>query len=291
MFMTEFEPFKKSAALTRKLEDETEAELEPFKKATALTRKSEDEVEKSCQDFNAFFKESSEKIQELTIKFSTCLQNIKRFSENRRKASENEKDVLSPDCTGYCVTSKQNDEVVWEMQDLHMKVKKAIEKSSFSVRRSLLQLNNLANQHQLQLLPYLEMKAQLNKMLEEQKEATSRCNDSIDTSHKLPDTSQIQQTNSPAPFYLQDSFQTTSFRMSPKEQSLGKSSPFSYKWMQQDIAVEDSDMHLDEMYLRLPHRLKSIPSMSDQSQLLNSSQAKDSSETLTSTSVLASTYQ
>ncbi|XP_076324198.1 uncharacterized protein LOC143232518 [Tachypleus tridentatus] len=101
-------------------------------------------MSKSCQDFNAFFRESSEKIQELTIKFSTCLQNIKRFSENQRKASENEKDVLSPDCTGYCITSKQNVEVVWEMQDLHMKVKKAIEKSR----------------------PYLEVKAQLNKMLE-----------------------------------------------------------------------------------------------------------------------------
>ncbi|XP_076305864.1 uncharacterized protein LOC143222783 isoform X2 [Tachypleus tridentatus] len=101
-----------------------------------------------------------------------------RIEEKLLRILSQEKNVLSPDCTGYCVTSKQNGEVVWEMQDLHVKVKK-----------------------------------------------------------------------------------------------------------------EDSDMHLDEVYLRLPHRLKSISSMSDQTQLLNSSQTKDSTETLTSTFVLASTYQ
>uniref|UniRef100_L7LZA9 Putative parcas n=1 Tax=Rhipicephalus pulchellus TaxID=72859 RepID=L7LZA9_RHIPC len=53
--------------------------------------------------------------------------------------------------------------------DLHQAIKKSIVKASLSARRSLLQLNNLANQHELQLLPYFEMKAQLNEALEEQK--------------------------------------------------------------------------------------------------------------------------
>uniref|UniRef100_A0A131XAB3 Putative btk-associated sh3-domain binding protein sab n=1 Tax=Hyalomma excavatum TaxID=257692 RepID=A0A131XAB3_9ACAR len=53
--------------------------------------------------------------------------------------------------------------------DLHQAMKKSIVKASLSARRSLLQLNNLANQHELQLLPYFEMKAQLNEALEEQK--------------------------------------------------------------------------------------------------------------------------
>ncbi|XP_065302014.1 SH3 domain-binding protein 5-like isoform X1 [Dermacentor albipictus] len=53
--------------------------------------------------------------------------------------------------------------------DLHQALKKSIVKASLSARRSLLQLNNLANQHELQLLPYFEMKAQLNEALEEQK--------------------------------------------------------------------------------------------------------------------------
>lgn len=53
--------------------------------------------------------------------------------------------------------------------DLHHAIKKSIVKASLSARRSLLQLNNLANQHELQLLPYFEMKAQLNEALEEQK--------------------------------------------------------------------------------------------------------------------------
>ncbi|XP_076305795.1 uncharacterized protein LOC143222744 isoform X2 [Tachypleus tridentatus] len=53
-----------------------------------------------------------------------------RIEEKLLRILSQEKDVLSPDCTGYCVTSKQNGEVVWEMQDLHVKVKKGIEKSS-----------------------------------------------------------------------------------------------------------------------------------------------------------------
>ncbi|XP_076305796.1 uncharacterized protein LOC143222744 isoform X3 [Tachypleus tridentatus] len=47
-----------------------------------------------------------------------------RIEEKLLRILSQEKDVLSPDCTGYCVTSKQNGEVVWEMQDLHVKVKK-----------------------------------------------------------------------------------------------------------------------------------------------------------------------
>ncbi|KAJ9591286.1 hypothetical protein L9F63_002189, partial [Diploptera punctata] len=40
---------------------------------------------------------------------------------------------------------------------------------SLNARRSLLQINSLAYQHQLQLLPYFEMKAQFNQLLEDQK--------------------------------------------------------------------------------------------------------------------------
>ncbi|CAN7984012.1 unnamed protein product [Ixodes hexagonus] len=53
--------------------------------------------------------------------------------------------------------------------DLHVALKKSIVKASLSARTSMLQLNNLANQHELQLLPYFEMKARLNEALEEQK--------------------------------------------------------------------------------------------------------------------------
>lgn len=53
--------------------------------------------------------------------------------------------------------------------DLHQALKKSIVRASLSARRSLLQINNLANQHELQFLPYFEMKAQLNEALEEQK--------------------------------------------------------------------------------------------------------------------------
>jgi len=55
------------------------------------------------------------------------------------------------------------------VQQLQKELKRAIAKSSLNARRSLLQINSLAYQHQLQLLPYFEMKAQFNQLLEDQK--------------------------------------------------------------------------------------------------------------------------
>ncbi|XP_071452182.1 neurofilament light polypeptide-like [Hetaerina americana] len=52
------------------------------------------------------------------------------------------------------------------VQQLQKELKRAIAKSSLRARRSLLQLNSLAIAHDLQLLPYFELKAQLNTTLE-----------------------------------------------------------------------------------------------------------------------------
>ncbi|XP_055929056.1 SH3 domain-binding protein 5-like isoform X1 [Argiope bruennichi] len=65
------------------------------------------------------------------------------------------------------------------VQHLHQELRKSIVKSSLSTRRSLLQLNNLANQHQLQLLPYFEMKAQFNQLLEEQRKKVHHLEEKI----------------------------------------------------------------------------------------------------------------
>ncbi|GFR11535.1 SH3 domain-binding protein 5-like [Trichonephila clavata] len=76
-------------------------------------------------------------------------------------------------------TSLAYNEAEKVVQHLHQELRKSIVKSSLSTRRSLLQLNNLANQHQLQLLPYFEMKAQFNQLLEEQRKKVHHLEEKI----------------------------------------------------------------------------------------------------------------
>ncbi|XP_076229645.1 uncharacterized protein LOC116427047 isoform X1 [Nomia melanderi] len=56
-----------------------------------------------------------------------------------------------------------------EVQSLQRELKRAIAKSSMGARRSLLLINSIAYRHNLLMLPYYEMKAHFNQMLEEQK--------------------------------------------------------------------------------------------------------------------------
>ena len=56
-----------------------------------------------------------------------------------------------------------------DVQRLQRDLKRAIAKSCMGARRSLLLINSIAYRHNLLMLPYYEMKAQFNQMLEEQK--------------------------------------------------------------------------------------------------------------------------
>ncbi|XP_076653090.1 uncharacterized protein LOC143359196 isoform X2 [Halictus rubicundus] len=56
-----------------------------------------------------------------------------------------------------------------EVQRLQRELKRAIAKSSMGARRSLLLINSIAYRHNLLMLPYYEVKAHFNQMLEEQK--------------------------------------------------------------------------------------------------------------------------
>ncbi|XP_011264206.1 uncharacterized protein LOC105256184 isoform X1 [Camponotus floridanus] len=56
-----------------------------------------------------------------------------------------------------------------EVQRLQRDLKRTIAKSSMGARRSLLLINSIAYRHNLLMLPYYEMKAHFNQMLEEQK--------------------------------------------------------------------------------------------------------------------------
>ncbi|KAF5274817.1 hypothetical protein FQR65_LT00400 [Abscondita terminalis] len=56
-----------------------------------------------------------------------------------------------------------------KVQSLQKELKRAIAKSSLSIRRAFMLMSSLAYRHNLIFLPYFEMKAQFNQMLEQQK--------------------------------------------------------------------------------------------------------------------------
>ncbi|XP_074042564.1 uncharacterized protein [Leptinotarsa decemlineata] len=56
-----------------------------------------------------------------------------------------------------------------KVQSLQKELKRAISKSSLSIRRSLLKMSSLLSQHELMFLPYYELKAHYNQLLEQQK--------------------------------------------------------------------------------------------------------------------------
>jgi hypothetical protein len=79
-------------------------------------------------------------------------------AERERVASQRE----------HLMTSHQYIDAERQVAILHRNLKRSIGKASLSARQDLLKFNNLVNQHQLQLLPYFEMKAQFNHMMDAQ---------------------------------------------------------------------------------------------------------------------------
>ncbi|XP_064472148.1 uncharacterized protein LOC135386268 isoform X1 [Ornithodoros turicata] len=80
-------------------------------------------------------------------------------AERERVLSRTEHQRLSRECS----------EEEQRVADMQAALRKSIAKASLSARRSMLQINAIANQHELQLLPYFELKSRLNEALEEQK--------------------------------------------------------------------------------------------------------------------------
>ncbi|KAK3862743.1 hypothetical protein Pcinc_031417 [Petrolisthes cinctipes] len=76
-------------------------------------------------------------------------------------------------------TSVLYHEAETRVKSLQKELKRAIAKSSLNARRSLLQMNNLVRMHQLQLLPYFELKAAVNQQLEGQKREVKQLEESV----------------------------------------------------------------------------------------------------------------
>ncbi|KAL3219056.1 hypothetical protein MRX96_050564 [Rhipicephalus microplus] len=189
------------------LDQRVQFELERLNTATELINKLEIELDEARSNFRLLLSESSQKINQLAKKLGSHVEKARPYYEARMKAKEledaarkaslrheratgtqgsldpmfqemlNQATVRVNEAERERVLSGAEQGRLWHackgqqqtVLDLHHAIKKSIVKASLSARRSLLQLNNLANQHELQLLPYFEMKAQLNEALEEQK--------------------------------------------------------------------------------------------------------------------------
>ncbi|CAL1277363.1 unnamed protein product [Larinioides sclopetarius] len=158
-----------------------QVELERLNTATGAINKLEIELDEARANFRLLLSESSVRVNQLANKLGTCVEKARPYYEARMHAKQvNEAEserVLSQH--EHQKTSLAYNEAEKIVQHLHQELRKSIVKSSLSTRRSLLQLNNLANQHQLQLLPYFEMKAQFNQLLEEQRKKVHQLEEKI----------------------------------------------------------------------------------------------------------------
>ncbi|XP_042885447.1 SH3 domain-binding protein 5-like isoform X3 [Penaeus japonicus] len=94
------------------------------------------------------------------------------------KVNDAEKEKLES-AADHRRTSALYHEAETRVKTLQKELKRAIAKSSLNARRSLLQMNNLARMHQLQLLPYFELKAAINQQLEAQKQRVKQLEESV----------------------------------------------------------------------------------------------------------------
>lgn len=94
------------------------------------------------------------------------------------KVNDAEKEKIES-ASDHRQTSAAFHEAETRVKSLQKDLKRSIAKSSLNARRSLLQLNNLVRMHQLQMLPYFELKASVNHQLENQKHRVKELEDSV----------------------------------------------------------------------------------------------------------------
>ncbi|GLV44674.1 uncharacterized protein CBL_20585 [Carabus blaptoides fortunei] len=93
-------------------------------------------------------------------------QEMLNHATQRVNDAERDRGIAGTEHRAACV---QHEAATLRVQALQKELKRSIAKSSLAARRSLLSMNNIAYRHQLILLPYFEMKAQFNQLLEAQR--------------------------------------------------------------------------------------------------------------------------
>ncbi|XP_017783685.1 PREDICTED: uncharacterized protein LOC108567618 isoform X1 [Nicrophorus vespilloides] len=93
-------------------------------------------------------------------------QEMLNHATQRVNESETDRGVAAGEHRIACV---KHEAANAKVKSLQRELKRAIAKSSLSIRRNLMTISSLAYRHELMLLPYYEMKAHFNYLLEQQK--------------------------------------------------------------------------------------------------------------------------
>ncbi|KAF5301653.1 hypothetical protein FQA39_LY10700 [Lamprigera yunnana] len=135
-----------------------------------------------------------------------------------------------------------------KVHSLQKELKRAIAKSSLSIRRAFMIMSSLAYQHDLIFLPYFEMKAQFNQLLEQQKMKVQSL-DSFVTASKLTYADALRNLEQ-----ISDEIH----RSRSKSNSIISSTVNISKPTSLTSSTNSDDVHLSEEYKSLPNKLKHI---------------------------------
>ncbi|XP_058791579.1 uncharacterized protein LOC131664470 isoform X2 [Phymastichus coffea] len=108
--------------------------------------------------------------------FDHAWQEMLNHATSRVNESEHERAICEVE---HRRTTALYHKTEYEVQRLQRDLKRTIAKSSMGARRSLLLINSIAYRHNLLMLPYYEMKAHFNQVLEEQKLRVSALEKSV----------------------------------------------------------------------------------------------------------------
>nr|CAH7721740.1 unnamed protein product [Callosobruchus chinensis] len=106
-------------------------------------------------------------------------QEMLNHATQRVNDAEKERSTAEVDHRIACV---KHDAANAKVQSLQKELKRAITKSSLSIRRSFMQMSSILSQHELMFVPYYEMKAHFNQMLEQQKSKIQNIESHVTTS-------------------------------------------------------------------------------------------------------------
>ncbi|KAI2799107.1 hypothetical protein RDWZM_004388 [Blomia tropicalis] len=151
--ITKARPYYEARITAAELHNQAQNEAQRFEQAIDAQHKAKELVHQAEQNLNT--PECDTKLSEELLTLSA---NTVNRSELQRLAAQRQHEI----------TSQAYNHTEQRLSKLHKQLKRSIIKSSLETRRNFLDLNNYVNQHQLQLLPYFEMKAQFNQMLDEQ---------------------------------------------------------------------------------------------------------------------------
>ncbi|XP_064077957.1 SH3 domain-binding protein 5-like isoform X3 [Macrobrachium nipponense] len=158
-----------------------QVELEKLNTSTDTINKLEVDLDEARMLFRQLLADSTQRIDVLAKRLGKCVEQSRPYYEARIRAkqvNDAEREKIESAAEHRC-TSALYHEAETRVKSLQKELKRAIAKSSLNARRSLLQLNNLARMHQLQLLPYFELKAAINQQLEAQKQRVRQLEESV----------------------------------------------------------------------------------------------------------------